>query len=366
MIDKKRNRLKIEAKIKEILENAFETPWFESKIYYSPHFFLKTFLFLFIIVSTGYVSYLTIQSIMAYLEYGVATTTRTYFETPMLFPKVTICNLNPFTTEYAYNLYQNFSDAYQNEVKKLSDKDQKKLGHDLDDILMGCKFNLDQCDYADFTRSFDLSNGNCYTFNADFDSNGTKIDLRKSSIAGPTFGLRLRLYVNYHEKLGDLNFYLGAWIRLGNSSYLTDDYSNEGGTLVSAGFQTNLAINREFKSLQPKPYSNCELDSNSPFIQGLDLYNLISKSGYLYTQQLCFFQCYQKYLLEKNNCTESVFLSLFNAGSCNWEWAYFCDDDFTDEFIDQHCITSCPLECDQISYRTSVSSSQLSTYLLCG
>jgi hypothetical protein len=154
---------------------------------------------------------------------------------------------------------------------------------------------------------------------------------------------------------------LGAWIRLGNSSYLTDDYSNEGGTLVSAGFQTNLAINREFKSLQPKPYSNCELDSNSPFIQGLDLYNLISKSGYLYTQQLCFFQCYQKYLLEKNNCTESVFLSLFNAGSCYWEWAYFCDDDFTDELIDQHCITSCPLECDQISYRTSVSSSQLST-----
>jgi hypothetical protein len=85
----------------------------------------------------------------------------------------------------------------------LSDKDQKKLGHDLDDILMGCKFNLDQCDSADFTRSFDLSNGNCYTFNADFDSNGTKRDLRKSSIAGPTFGLRLRLYVNYHEKLGD-------------------------------------------------------------------------------------------------------------------------------------------------------------------
>jgi len=61
-------------------------------------------------------------------------------------------------------------------------------------------------------------------------------------------------------------------------------------------------VEREFKSILPKPYSNCEIDSLSPkFRPGWDLYNLVGQSKYIYSQQLCFSQCLQKYFIEKYN-----------------------------------------------------------------
>ena len=345
--------------IKAILKDAFETPWFKTmvKVFYSPHFLLKIFLFLFIIVCTVYASYLTIQSIMAYLDFGVTTTTRIYYETPMLFPRATFCNLNKFTTEYAYNLLT--QNSYHDEVNKLSDDEKKRLAHNFIDILLECEFNNNPCFSTDFTWSFDPFYGNCYTFNTGFDSNGNTAELKKSYIAGYKFGLRLILYVNHYEKLSENVFYLGALVRLGNSSYLNDD-SNDGGILLSPGTLTYIPIAREFKYLLPKPFSNCELDSNSlKFIPGQELYNLISQSGYLYTQQFCFIQCYQKFLLDTHNCTRSEFFSLFNTSSCSLLNIYF-EEDFNDAFINKRCLSSCPLECEQISYKTSLSFSKLS------
>ncbi len=181
-------------------------------------------------------------------------------------------------------------------------------------------------------------------------------------MAGPFFGLNLRLYANVYEKLIDTSENVGVLIRLGNSSYLTDDYSVNGGILVSTGFRTNLAVSREFKSLLPKPYSNCELDSNSPkFIQGLDLYNLKAHTEYAYTQQLCFFQCYQKHIFDKFNCTDFGFLSLFlNASSCIWDTIESrSENEFNGKFVNKYCISLCPLECDQMLYKSSLSSSKL-------
>jgi len=124
------------ARIKRILNDDFETPWFKAmvKIVYSSRLILKLVLLVFVIASTGYASYLTIESINAYLAFKVATTTRAYYEAPTLFPKVTLCNLNKNATEYAYHL------LHANDSKDWSDSDQerKKLGHRLEDILMEC------------------------------------------------------------------------------------------------------------------------------------------------------------------------------------------------------------------------------------
>ena len=62
---------------------------------------IKIFLFICLIVSSGFCSYLIIELIMGYYSYGVLTAMRTLYETPVTFPKVTICNANPFTTQYA-------------------------------------------------------------------------------------------------------------------------------------------------------------------------------------------------------------------------------------------------------------------------
>jgi len=246
----------------------------------------------------------------------------------------------------------------------MSNDEKKLLSHNLGDILKYCAFNgADLCGPDQFVWSFDPYYGNCYTFNAErFYSNGSKIDLKTSSIAGPFYGLELELYVNVYELLlADSVDSFGAIIRIGNSSYSTH-YTKADGILILPGTLTHVAVNRELKSLQPKPYSDCEIDSNSPkFIQGLDLYNLIAQSNYLYTQELCFIQCYQEFLIDKYNCSDPNYLSLFNSSNLCSYMAFIFDSgyDFNVNFINKHCFAKCPLECDQISFRTSLSSTLL-------
>ena len=332
------------------------------KIIVTPHLILKVFLFICVVGLSGYSSYLVILSTMNYFTYSVSTTTRTFDEVPSLFPKVTFCNLNMFQTQYAFN---NFYSLYFNS-RPISENEEKMLGHDLNDILIICLFNNIKYNSGDFIWSWDELYGNCFTFNSGFDSNGNRIDLKTVTLEGPMSGLKLTIYVNVYEKLIIANgvfLEFGVVMRIGNSSYSTfHPYSD--GVSVSPGFQTKIVIDREFKSMLPKPYSNCEIVPNTPkYLEGMDLYNLISESNYKYTQQLCFVQCYQKYLIQKYNCTIFWFLSLYNANICTrdvWDTLWSNESEFFDsKFINKNCISLCPLECGQTLYETSISSNHL-------
>ena len=46
---------------------------------------------------------MTISLILTYLEYNVNTLTRSVNEVPSIYPKITICNVNFYTTKYAYD-----------------------------------------------------------------------------------------------------------------------------------------------------------------------------------------------------------------------------------------------------------------------
>ena len=349
--------------LKENLD-TFDTPSTKAliKIVLSRHILLKIFFFLFVVITNGLASYLVIESIMNYLAYDVTTKSRTIYETPTLFPKVTICNLNMYQTEYAYDFLQ--YTEYQ-DPSFLSIEERKKFGHDLNDILIECSFNGYTCSSSDFTWSLDLRYGNCWTFNSGFNQNGSQVNLKESIISGPSYGLYLQLYVNVYEMLlnsdnSNIMNSLGAVIRIGNSSYETF-YSYGEGIFLSPGFETNIIIDREFRSVLPKPYSNCEIDSNSPqFIEGLDLYNQISQSGYKYTQQVCFLECYQKYVFNKYNCTNFFFPSIFMFRKCSLIFSFEnISEHFDQYFIKKHCLSACPLECDQSLYKSSSSFSQL-------
>ena len=126
------------------------------------------------IVTSGLAAYLVIEGILTYLTYSVLTSTRTIFETPTLFPKITICNQNPFITDYAtefiknrsliitpnmsifdlnYTLNLNYSQklklfgkigsaSMQIISSSISSNDKKlKISHSFDDILAYCRFN---------------------------------------------------------------------------------------------------------------------------------------------------------------------------------------------------------------------------------
>ena len=329
----------------------------------TPFIALKIFLTISIILSSSLASYLVISATMTYINYGVFTESRTVYENPALFPKVTFCNLNWFTTQYAFNMTQ--MGIKWSEISNFSNEEKKKLGHDLSDILIACSFNLEECTPMDFVWSFDENYGNCYTFNSGFDSNREKIDLKQSHVGGPQLGLQFTLYVNIYEELlnntTDDVYGLGAVIRIGNSSFLTFDSSND--IYISAGFQTNIAIKREFKSMLPHPYSNCKIELSSPtFRTDSDLYNLIGETNYAYSQQLCFSQCMQKDVIEKYNCSLYIFISLYNVTQCDYE-LYLriinSSDTLRGDFINDKCIPRCPLECNQTEYKTSLSSYQL-------
>jgi len=93
------NNAKVKPLIKETLYNSAAQAVI--KIIETPYYTLKIFLFICLIASSGICSYLIVELILNYYSYGVSTTSRTLYEMPATFPKVTICNVNPFTTQYA-------------------------------------------------------------------------------------------------------------------------------------------------------------------------------------------------------------------------------------------------------------------------
>ena len=361
ILEKKMRKKAIKVLLKEVLYNSLAQALI--KILFTPHLILKLFLSLFVLVSTGFASFLVLQSVMTYLSYGVSTTSRTVFTTPTLFPKVTFCNLNGFTTQYAFNLTQSGTFF----ATDLTDNEKKSVGHNLDDILFDCKFNLKPCGANDFTWSYDGTYGNCYTFNEfNGETNESKSNLKESSIAGPDYGLQITFYVNIYEKLLDLYGFtwgLGGLIRIGNSSYST--FYLDGGIFIPPGQSTYISIEQTMQTILPRPYSNCEIESNhhESSLSLSDLFNLISESSFSFSQQFCFSQCLQKYFIEKFNCTFPYLPSLFNQTNvCNLPLEHlvlYLDRVFTRNFINQMCLPMCPLECYQNVFKCSLSSYQL-------
>ena len=140
-----RNKVAIIHILKEILSTQLAQAILNSIL--ANNQVLRLFLILFVLGSTSYSSYLVIQSIITYLTYGVSTTTRVFYETPALFPKITFCNANPFASQYAYSLIQMGIYSGHN----LSIEQKKRLGHDIQDILINCIFNNEPCSSNDFT-----------------------------------------------------------------------------------------------------------------------------------------------------------------------------------------------------------------------
>ncbi len=129
----------------------------------------------------------------------------------------------------------------------------------------------------------------------------------KSSIrAGSSNGLKLTLYLNFYEKLmpvrgnTEFNVYTGAIIKIGNSSFESNDFGIE----VQPGLKTNVQVDRVIEKILPKPYSNCDID-NEIYQSDSELYYLISHSPFQYTQQMCYEVCSIKHVINKCNCSST-------------------------------------------------------------
>ena len=355
---------------------------------YSSNFILKIIFSLFVLTGLCLGSYTTVNLILSYLDFNVITTVRTINETPAVFPKVTICNKNFLTTKYAHEFLSKLigiqtwlqlenskrpaailrwigiQSKVSGLIQNFSIEEKKKFSHDLSDILFYCSFNYGLCTEKDFIWEWDDHYGNCYSFNSGFNLMGQRVTLKKTNFAGSTFGLSVEFYVNFYEELmlfNSINSDYGLIVRIDNISHVID-YSL-GGISVSAGTHTYLALNREFKSSLPKPYSNC--DDLSTYSFKSDLYNLILQSKYEYTRQFCIVQCLQEMTIELCNCSYASLVWVRNESKCLSRMQLECLESvyfnkfLQDNYIQNKCSPKCPLECNSTKITYSLSSSQI-------
>jgi len=165
---------------------------------------MKLFYSLVWLTGLALTNFLITYGIMDYFKYDVTTKTRFVRESSMLYPKVTVCNNDPFTTEasmkFLANLFRtdpkfsaNLESAVNNRVNVISDielanyflgigwKDinmkllekawqsdeatKKSLGYNQQNFITNCDFDKKMCT-GSFTHTYDIRFGNCFTFNA--------------------------------------------------------------------------------------------------------------------------------------------------------------------------------------------------------
>jgi len=337
-------------RVMEILKENLSCEMYHAilDIFDTDHFIIKIHLVISLLLFYSFASYTTVTLIMSYFEYGTTTLVSTIVETPSTFPKITICNLNQFTTQFAYDFIRTMDkinpfslfNASQMEQVNLwykgiwlawpiyfsasgflankTDDFKMKMGHSLKDTLIRCQFNFLECTFEDFVWSYDNYYGNCYTFNSGFLANGSKIDLKQQYVPGYSYGLQLDFYSNFYENLSYFNSILGgrgALIRIDNLTHVVDH--NLEGIYVSTGQLTNLAMRREIKTSLAQPYSDCLIDEGKNSVYDSYLFNKIKASPYDYTQSFCLQQCLQELVINKCKCRFTIMTSVMDANVCS-------------------------------------------------
>jgi hypothetical protein len=246
--------------IKQTIGN--ETAQAAIKIFQTPHTLVRLHWIACLLVACSLASFFVIQSLIAFVTFKVNTNTRTIFETSSLFPRVTYCNKNPFTTKYAYEkmVGQNltYAEMLYEMNYRMGKEERMRLQHPFSKILIECSFNGEKCSVNDFQHEHDVNLGSCYSFNSGFNASGHAQPLKESVRAGSSNGLKLTVYVNYYESLTRYNDYFGSVIKIGNSSHMQVNSGPE----IAPSFKTNIIVERVFEEILPRPYSECYMPSD--------------------------------------------------------------------------------------------------------
>jgi len=373
---------------RKLLKNNLSNEMFAAvkEVFYSPYVTIKVFSAIFLLLSYFFASYTTIQLILSYFDYGVTNKVRTVHETPAVFPKVSICNVNQLTTKRGYEFFKNVnklenfpsnlsqfeqtSKIYLTHIKTnakindLSDDEKKNLGKILDDSMLNCMFNLKACTLDDFSWYFDHNYGNCYSFNSGFNSKDQKRNASKTFIAGSFHGLIVDYYIRSYENLSMFNSFWGgsgAIIRIDNVSHVIDHIKD--GIFVSPGTSVHVAVNRVFKKMLPYPYSECLIgdSDDKPTSFNSDLYQLIKNSPYDYTQNFCLEQCVMKLYYERCGCLSSLYKSVITGSICRTDKELSClsaaywNIYLANNYVQKVCLPQCPLECYSNKFTFSTS-----------
>ena len=171
-------------KIKTILDFNRQTIE-SSSIHAIPNIFRNKFISIKLMwlfsftISAGLSSMLISNTIVQYFNYEIVTKTEVKYESKLIFPIITICNLNFFSTEYANDLifnmfntnyplieYYHLSKAWSNHFSKDLTKnfDHKLIGNKFNETIINCKFGISDCK-NELEYFYHFEYGNCLRFN---------------------------------------------------------------------------------------------------------------------------------------------------------------------------------------------------------
>jgi hypothetical protein len=354
---------------------------------------IKIIWIIILLISTFICFYLLIINIMNYLDFGVITKIQKITEIPALLPTITICNLNPFVTKYSNQFLENIFNKYNNltnlskitynpnrisqnlkllkylaniNVNILTNSEKQKFGYKLEDMLISCMINGNECKPDDFVWHYDSFHGNCFSLNSGYDSKMKKMNLIKIFNSGKLSGISLELFVGpiEDEYYNELISSIGAYIFIHNNSI--KPISSEG-FAIPTGINTNIALDRIFSNRISQPYSNC-INLNEP--HDSYLYNYLLKklnNSYLYRQKECFNLCYQSNTIQKCKCYDTR-LNKYESNEtrpCLNHFEIKCVfkiyNDFLNGKLNDQCLILCPLECNTYSFTEFSSFTQYPT-----
>ncbi len=337
----------------------------------SKSFVIKYTWLLTAFVFTGICSYFIIEEVFSYFSYQVNSHTKKFYEMPTVFPTVTICNKNMYTTEHAHNFVErtlaennltietyfktsHHMDIYATSLNRnYSNAFRKKLGKSINEFILFCKYDDEFCNLTqNFIWVYDKNYGNCFKFNHDLHKP------KMSTFSGKFYGLILTLDVDILKDLKIFSQNMGAVIKLENGSNELD---------LPISFETNIVVDRVYAKQLLSPYSLCFFENGEwPKSFNTDLYDIFLKYGIPYNQKDCIELCYQNLAISYCSCLDrqSIFLP-------SWDYCYKSDDvkclirayerfkQDGNSYVHDKCVSSCPLECNSTSFQMSSSFSQI-------
>ena len=337
-----------------------------------------------------------------YARYQVTTTYRLVDEQQAVFPSVSICNLNQFTTKYASRFLSTL-----NAIKPLAnivtmsrhafstlDPGYGLLGYlgiyygveaivhgasgsylsnaqiermsDLESVLVDCTIGASKCNASHFTYTLDTVFQNCYTFNGDA--------LHKADKAG-LVNNRLSVLLNastpaWSAVAASLMPLRGFYVKIRNAS--TWSHSVPSPFMLTPGTGALFSVRRFFYDQWPKPYSKCQVSADNQLTEPFDdpryFDYVTAESNRSYTWTNCHSFCMQTLIVNECNCTFiPVGYLLQNVSKCLSDAEYNCAYSFyakqqTSGEVASWCERKCPLECHIPVLRATMSSYNVSTF----
>ena len=219
------------------------------------------------LISAGFCGYFISKSVNDYLSYEVNTKTQIKYVKKILFPIVTICDLNPYSSPFARKITEKVYNSLPLGLKSYTIsktqlylekmKYEKDLyGYKLDEIIVKCFFSSRMCNLInEFEFYLDYNYGACYRFNSGKNFAGRTINKKYVIRNGIWNGLSLELFIGKSSDNQNL-FSQSNGFNIFITSEPLDSNSNEG-INISPGTSTKIILTKYSQTKQSKPYSEC-------------------------------------------------------------------------------------------------------------